>query len=97
MLFMSLQVSIPPELVGPVFNDISIRRASNESGAKISLYQATDGSKLYIFDIEGTAYQIELAQYLLQQRYFCIYFYTTYTNYFSARESDFGKRYFPSS
>ncbi|KAI1725957.1 KH domain-containing protein [Ditylenchus destructor] len=66
---LTTKVSIPPELVGPVFNDISIRRASNESGAKISLYQATDGSKLYIFDIEGTAYQIELAQYLLQQSF----------------------------
>ncbi|KAI1732461.1 KH domain-containing protein [Ditylenchus destructor] len=79
---LATKVSVPADLVGPVFNDVSIRRASNDSGAKISLYQATDGSKLYIFDIEGTAYQIELAQYWLQQ---------------SVRESDFGKRYFPPS
>ncbi|KAL9916013.1 heterogeneous nuclear ribonucleoprotein K isoform X2 [Glossina fuscipes] len=66
----STQVSIPKDLAGAIIGKGGgrIRRIRNESGAYITIDEPLPGSSDRIITISGNPKQIQMAQYLLQQR-----------------------------
>ncbi|XP_065366800.1 heterogeneous nuclear ribonucleoprotein K homolog isoform X2 [Calliphora vicina] len=66
----STQVSIPKDLAGAIIGKGGgrIRRIRNESGAYITIDEPLPGSTDRIITISGNPKQIQMAQYLLQQR-----------------------------
>ncbi|XP_053967410.1 heterogeneous nuclear ribonucleoprotein K homolog isoform X3 [Anastrepha ludens] len=66
----STQVTIPKDLAGAIIGKGGgrIRRIRNESGAYITIDEPLPGSTDRIITISGNPKQIQMAQYLLQQR-----------------------------
>ncbi|XP_033148924.1 heterogeneous nuclear ribonucleoprotein K isoform X1 [Drosophila busckii] len=66
----STQVTIPKDLAGAIIGKGGgrIRRIRNESSAYITIDEPLPGSNDRIITISGTPKQIQMAQYLLQQR-----------------------------
>ncbi|XP_075169851.1 heterogeneous nuclear ribonucleoprotein K isoform X2 [Haematobia irritans] len=66
----STQVSIPKDMAGAIIGKGGgrIRRIRNESGAYITIDEPLPGSTDRIITISGNPKQIQMAQYLLQQR-----------------------------
>ncbi|XP_037945964.1 heterogeneous nuclear ribonucleoprotein K-like isoform X2 [Teleopsis dalmanni] len=66
----STQVTIPKDLAGAIIGKGGgrIRRIRNESGAYITIDEPLPGSSDRIITISGNPKQIQMAQYLLQQR-----------------------------
>ncbi|XP_066253621.1 heterogeneous nuclear ribonucleoprotein K homolog isoform X1 [Euwallacea similis] len=65
----STQVTIPTDLAGAIIGKGGgrIRKIRNDSGAGITIDEPLPGSNDRIITISGTANQIQMAQYLLQQ------------------------------
>ncbi|XP_026680079.1 heterogeneous nuclear ribonucleoprotein K-like [Diaphorina citri] len=65
----STQVTIPKDMAGAIIGKAGqrIRKIRNDSGAGITIDEPLPGSNDRIITITGTASQIQMAQYLLQQ------------------------------
>ncbi|KAF5307615.1 hypothetical protein FQR65_LT06771 [Abscondita terminalis] len=87
----STQVTIPKDLAGAIIGKGGgrIRKIRQDSGAGITIDEPLMGSNDRIITISGTSNQIQMAQYLLQQRQLLLHFfyltnrliYTYFTEY----------------